>query len=72
MVNLGTRPSGFGPAGEYPVRPRAAGLYRFILILTFISDSAKVPPLISLIRTDSGMLSACVGRCQPKSDLLSV
>jgi len=42
------------------------------LILTVHPVSAKLPDMTSLLQTGSGMISAYVGRCRPKSDCLSV
>ena len=42
------------------------------MILTFIPAYARLIPLTSLFQTGSGMLSTYAGRCQPKSDFLSI
>jgi hypothetical protein len=43
-----------------------------VVFLTFIPAYASLIPMTAPLQTGSGMLSARAGRCQPKSDFLSI
>jgi hypothetical protein len=60
----GTRTGGFWAAGEYSVRPKAAGL---VVVLTLIPASAMLLPMASLLQTGSGMISTRADRGRPGS-----